>query len=373
LLHTLFVDSRKSACVAHSIFKTETKDNCRAFSDVLQRLQKTTDWSLIMNLDITRCVYSSSTTHWRRFFMKHIASLQNPEMMTVEQAQTLKKHRAVNRRKFMIGLGLAGGVVSTGLIACSAGTQGSSSVLAAGPSEADILNFALNLEFLETTFYSFATQGTDLPSSLIEGSGPVTGAPPSKLTFLNQQITDILNEIFFDEMSHVIALQSVLGSSQIKRPALNLAAAGQATGGNFITIARQFVDVGASAYAGGIALLTGANLATVAQILPVEGFHAGALRLIAIQQGLPFAPADGLDVPTSDPGAQVLATQGPTAAGGFFATAGASTATASVRAGLAFARSASQVLQIVYGAAGQTGVSKGGFFPAGLNGNISTT
>jgi Ferritin-like domain len=295
------------------------------------------------------------------------------EMMTVEQAETMKEQRAVNRRKFMIGLGLASGAVGVGLTGCSESNQTPSTVLAAGPSETDILNFALNLEFLETTFYSFATQGTDLPASLIAGSGPVTGAPPAKLTFINQQITDVLNEIFFDEMSHVAALQNVLGSSQIKRPALNLAAAGQATGGNFITIARQFVDVGASAYAGGIALLTGANLTTVAQILPVEGFHAGALRLLAIQQGLPFAPADGLDVPTSDPGAQVLATQGPTSAGGFFATAGTSTATASVPAGLAFTRSASQVLQIVYNAAGQTGISKGGFFPNGLNGNITTT
>jgi len=305
--------------------------------------------------------------------MDHIASLQELETMTVERAETMRQQRAVNRRKFMIGLGLAGGAVGAGLTGCSAGNQTPSTVLASGPSEQDILNFALNLEFLETTFYSFATQGTDLPASLIAGSGPVTGAPPSKLTFLNQQITDVLNEIFFDEMSHVAALQNVLGSSQIKRPALNLAAAGEITGENFITIARQFVDVGASAYAGGIALLTGANLATVAQILPVEGFHAGALRLIAIQQGLPFAPADGLDVPTSDPGAQVLANQGPTSQGGFFATAGTSTATANVPAGLAFPRSASQVLQIVYNAAGQTNVSKGGFFPNGLNGNIATT
>lgn len=305
--------------------------------------------------------------------MNHDATPQDLEMITVEQAQAMKEQRALNRRKFMIGMGLAGGAVGASLAGCnSESNQTPSTVLAAGPSEFDILNFALNLEFLETTFYSFATQGTDLPASLIAGSGPVTGAP-SKLTFLNQQITDVLNEIFFDEMSHVIALQNVLGSSQIKRPALNLAAAGPVTGADFITIARQFVDVGASAYAGGIALLTGANLATVAKILPVEGFHAGALRLIAIQQGLPFAPADGLDVPTSDPGAQVLATQGPTSAGGFFATAGKSTATTSSPAGLAFTRSASQVLQIVYNAPGQTGVTKGAFFPNGLNGNITTT
>jgi hypothetical protein len=36
-------------------------------------------------------------------------------------------------------------------------------------------------------------------------------------------------------------------------------------------------------------------------------------------------------------------------------------------------RNTSQILQIVYGAAGQTGGSKGGFFPNGLNGNITTS
>jgi hypothetical protein len=298
---------------------------------------------------------------------------QDLEMITVEQALSVKERRAVNRRKFMIGLGIAGGgVVGASLSGCSAGSLPGSTVMAAGPSETDVLNFALNLEFLEATLYSFATQGTDLPASLIAGSGAVTGAS-SKLTFANQQITDVLNEVFFDEVSHITNLQNVLGSSKVARPALNLAAAGQVTAANFITILRQFVDVGTTAYAGGISLLTGTNLALVAQTLAVEGFHAGALRLIAIQQGLPFAPADALDVPTFDPGAQALASEGPAQSGGFFATAGTTTATASVPAGLAFTRSASQVLQIVYGAAGKTGVSKGGFFPNGLNGNINVT
>jgi Ferritin-like domain len=294
------------------------------------------------------------------------------EMIDVPQAKSIKEHRVLNRRKFMAGLSIASGVAGASLLGCDGSNKAGTTVLAAGPSEIDILNFALNVEFLETTLYSFATQGTDLPAAVIAGSGAITGAP-AKLTFASQQVTDLLNEIYFDEISHVIALQNVLGSSQIKRPALNLAAAGQVTADNFIPIVRQFVDVGASAYAGGIVLLTGVHLATVAQILPVEGFHAGALRLIAIQQGIPFAAADALDVPTSDPGAQVLASQGPTKDGGFFATAGTQTATSSVPAGLAFTRSASQVLQIVYGAAGKTGVTKGGFFPNGLNGNISTT
>ncbi len=295
------------------------------------------------------------------------------ESITVEEAKALREQRTIGRRKFMVGLGLAGAATGAALLSGCNGSYSNNTVSAAGPSETDVLNFALNLEYLESTFYSFATQGTDLPSSLIAGSGPITGQPTGKIAFANQQITDIFNEIFFNEMSHVMDLQSLIGSGHVTRPALNLSAAGAVTSANILTIARQFEDVGTTAYAGATSLLTATNLAYATQILAVEGFQAGALRLLAIQQGAPFAAADSLDVPTSDPGASILATQGPTAAGGFFATSGVANATATVPQALAFTRSTSQILQIVYGAAGQTGVSKGGFFPNGLNGNITVS
>ena len=294
--------------------------------------------------------------------------------LTVDEAKAMQANRSLNRRRFMTGLGLAGAAGGIALFSgCGNNATGSPSVMAAGPSEMDVLNFALNLEYLEATFYSFATQGSDLPSSLTAGSGPITGAPTAKIQFPNQQITDIFNEIFFNEMSHVADLQSLIGSGHVARPALNLSAAGAVTSDNIITIARQFEDVGTTAYAGAASLLTTMNLDYAARILAVEAFQAGALRLVAIQQSAPFAAADALDVPTADPGAQILSTEGPTAAGGFFATSGTATASASVPLAVAFTRSTSQILQIVYGAAGMTGVSKGGFFPAGLNGNIATS
>ncbi|MBB6145141.1 hypothetical protein HNQ77_003099 [Silvibacterium bohemicum] len=303
---------------------------------------------------------------------------QSFEDITAEGARAFGEQRTLNRRRFMARLGLAGAVGgATFLAGCSGSnnmaSSGSSTVMAAGPSEIDVLNFALNLEYLESTFYSFATQGADLPSSLTAGSGAITGAPPAKIEFPTQQITDIFNEIFFNEMSHVADLQSLIGTGFVTRPPLNLAAAGAVTSANIITIARQFEDVGTTAYAGAATLLTGTHLMYAAQILAVEGFQAGALRLISIQQNAPFAAADALDVPTFDPGAQVLASQGPTSAGGFFATSGTDNATSAMPAALAFTRSTSQILQIVYGAAGMTGVSKGGFFPMGLNGNITTS
>jgi len=175
-------------------------------------------------------------------------------------------------------------------------------------------------------------------------------------------------------MSHVADLQSLIGSGHVTRPALNLAAAGAVTGANVITIARQFEDVGTTAYAGAVPQLTGENLSYASRILPVEGFQAGALRLISIQQGVPFAAADSLDVLTGDPRAQVLASDGPTIQrGGFFATVGTETESATNPPAFAFTRTTSQILQIVYGAAGQIGVSSGGFFPKGMNGNITTS
>jgi hypothetical protein len=295
---------------------------------------------------------------------------------TVEKLRKIAAGRALNRRSFMAALGMTSAAAGAAFLSgCTATTT--VAVATSGPGQTDVLNFALNLEYLESTFYSYITQGADLPASTgaTTGSGAITGAP-AKITTFSAQITDILNEIYYDELQHVVDLRTLLGSAAIARPALNLAAAGTITNTAApyaLSIARQFEDVGATAYAGAAALLSSTNLTYAAQILAVEGFHAGALRFLSIQNPTiaPYVQADSLDVKPYDPGTAALAAAGPTANGAFFATSGAATASAATPTGFAFTRTTSQVLSIVYGGAA-SGSSKGGFFPNGMNGLINT-
>jgi hypothetical protein len=299
---------------------------------------------------------------------------------TVGKLKKIAAGRALNRRHFIAALGMTGAAAGAGLMSgCTVGSSTVVSTTTAGAGETDILNFALNLEYLEATFYAYITQGTDLPAASIVNSGAITGAP-GKLTFTGtnaQQITDLLNEIYFDEKNHVTTLLSLLGTVAVPRPAINLAAYATITATNALSIARLFEDVGVTAYAGATAALLSSNLVFSAQILGVESFHAGALRLVSIQNPTiaAYAKADLLDVAPVDPGSAVLAATwpGPTANGGFFATYGISAA--GTTAGMALSRSTSQVLAIVYGSGGvaaSAGASSGGFFPNGVNGAIKT-
>lgn len=298
-----------------------------------------------------------------------------PLLSEEQQLNRIRVQRALNRRNFLSGLGAAGALTVGASVLAGCGNN--SPVMAAGPSESDVLNFALNLEYLEATFYSYVVNGADIPSSSTGGGPAPTGAPGAKPSFANSQVADLFAEIYFDEISHVNDLRTALGSAAVARPQLNLAALGTISSSNYIEAARLFEDVGVTAYAGAATLLTASNLQAAAQILAVEGFHAGALRLVAIQQGqtgYPSAaakPPDGYDVLPADPGAAAI--NGPTSSGAFFATAGASGSTTATQAntfpGFAYQRTTSQVLEIVYGA---TSGSSGGFFPNGMNGNIKT-
>jgi hypothetical protein len=297
--------------------------------------------------------------------------------------------RALDRRHFIAALGMTGAAAGAGLISGCSTTSSPVIATSSGVDQTKVLNFILNFKFLQATFYAFVTTGADIAPKVganfavnLAGSGIITGAP-GKLTFTGPnaaQITDMLNEIYFDEWNHVTTLQSLLGSSAITRPAINLGAFATITATNALSLARMLEDVGVTAIAGALAGLSTSDLTYASQILGTDSFHAGALRLVSIQNPsiAAYIKADSLDVAPIDLGSANAAALGPTAAGGMFATAGGATTNPTTPAGFAFSRNPSGVfgaLAVLYGAPGAPaglGTSSGGFFPNGANGLIKT-
>jgi hypothetical protein len=268
---------------------------------------------------------------------------------TEQQLNLTRYKRAFARRNFLKNIGLAGAGIAAGAViqGCSDNSSSSNPKAQTIP-ETDVLNFALNLEYLEAEFYSVAVTGTTLASSVTGGTSTATGG--AKVTFTDTRIADIAAEILNDEMLHVKFLRTALGAMAVAEPAINLNALGIgfASQAEFLTLSRAFEDTGVSAYAGAATLLSGNNLQAAAQILAVEAYHAGNIRLNVVQQGITVPATDSQDVPPDEK---------------HFFPVDANA--------LAIKRTPSQVLAIVYANAA-SGTASGGFFPSGLNGNIKT-
>lgn len=258
---------------------------------------------------------------------------------------------AAHRRSFLKGAGLTGLGLATAAIVGVPGALTTRKVEAAAYSDVDILNFALNLEYLEAEFYAVATYGSTLVKLGIitaeDESGPTTGGNRVP-NFSSSPLADVATALRQNEIEHVQYLRSALGSSAAKKPAINLNALGYgfSSVSNWLKLARQFEDVGVSAYLGAAPLITSsAYLAAAAAILSVEAFHSGAIRWECVGNAVTSPAVDSLDIP-------------PTPKAIFDLNSKA----------LAIARTPSQVLNIVYAG----GRSSGGFYPNGMNGGITT-
>jgi hypothetical protein len=267
--------------------------------------------------------------------------------------------------------------------------------------DADILNFALNLEYLEANFYYFSVYGQPIPAASITGVGtPVPATGGRAVPFSDPLIAQMAREIAEDELAHVNFLRSALTSAAVAQPALDLSvsatsafsqAAQAATlvpaGGvfdpyasdlAFLYAAFLFEDVGVTAYKGASPLITNKTyLDAAAGILAAEAYHAAMIRTTIDQLGanpglkastirgdteLVSTARDSLDGSTDlDQGlAYVTSGAGPT-----------SNIVPTDSNGIAFSRSTGQVLNIVY--LNKAAVTAGGFFPAGVNGTIRTS
>ncbi len=193
----------------------------------------------------------------------------------------------LNRRGFITTVGLTLGAAGTfGLVGCNDSSPSSSTATdptATAPSVVDVLNFALNLEYLEASFYSYIATGSGLSSSDL-GSGAGTITPAMKVTFSNSAVNTVAQNLAMEEVAHVQFLRSTIsaiGGTPVSAPALNLAAMGAVTSdATFLALARQLEAVGVSAYAGGAQYLTSNTTAITyaAQILDTEAQHEGNLR-----------------------------------------------------------------------------------------------
>jgi rubrerythrin len=144
-----------------------------------------------------------------------------------------------------------------------------------GSSDVDILNFALTLEYLESTFYEEAKKR-------VKATG---------------ELKQLLPLLASDEKQHIAALEGTikkLGGKPVSEPKFDFEYKNTA---EFLKLAQTFEDTGVSAYNGAAPSIKSKEvLAAAGSIVQVEARHAAAIRL---QNGEEPAPA-AFDAPLEE-------------------------------------------------------------------------
>jgi Ferritin-like domain len=203
------------------------------------------------------------------------AGLASPELAAVEVG-------GLTRSSFILRGALAAGSV----YGLSAVTPFVSQALAeTGGGDAEILNFALTLEYLESDFYN------------VKG----------KQVGLSGQARSYAKLFGEEEQAHVNALSTVikqLGATPVAKPTFVFPVTSQSS---FLALASVLENTGVGAYNGAAPSLKSKQvLAAAGSIVQIEARHAAAIDLLIEQSP---TPSGGFDVPLTK--AQVLAKAGP--------------------------------------------------------------
>ncbi len=303
-------------------------------------------------------------------------------MQTIEETQQESGLRSRRSALLMGGAALAG-------LALTRGAQAQAAI-----TDNDILNFALNLEYLEAQYYSLAVNGTPLDASITTGinangqtsatvspGGTVTVKASSRVNFVTPQLAAYAAEVANDELNHVRFLRTALGANAVAQPnidllnSFNTLAAAVGLGATFDPFANEtnfligsfiFEDVGVSAYLGAAPLIASSSiLAAALSIHAVEAYHAGAVRTQIFRTGAP-ATTDTTAIAAFRARFDATATSD-IGVGTTQITLGTASTIVDVDPTIARVqpRTPAQVLGVVYGG-GAAGVG-GAFFPNGVN------
>ena len=203
------------------------------------------------------------------------APLAAPELEAVEVS-------GITRSSFILRGALAAGSVY-GLSAVAPFV--SQALAQTGGGDAEILNFALTLEYLESDFYNVKGRQVGL-----------SGQARTYATLFGEE-----------EQDHVLALTAAikqLGGTPVAKPTFAFPVGSQST---FLALASVLENTGVGAYNGAAPSLKSKEvLASAGSIVQIEARHAAAINLLI---GMSPTPNQGFDQPLTK--VQVLAKAGP--------------------------------------------------------------
>jgi Ferritin-like domain len=204
-----------------------------------------------------------------------VTEITNPELAGCEV-------HGMTRSSFILRGALAAGAVYG---TAAVGPFVTQALAETGGGDAEILNFALTLEYLESAFYNH--------------KGKEVG--------LSGTAKDYASKFGAEEAAHVSALTAAikkLGGTPVKKPQFLFPVTDEAS---FLKLASTLENTGVGAYNGAAPMLSDKQvLAAAGSIVQIEGRHAAAIDLLIGQSP---TPNQGFDKPLTK--AEVLAAAGP--------------------------------------------------------------